>query len=159
MIRFLLSSCSDLRARNIGVVFQAFNLIDALTALENVALVIRFAGARRREALLVAGKGPGRHRYRKSRGAVTSQLSQGEKQRVAIARAVANKPALLLADEPTASLDSGHGLEIIEILHRYARDSQAAVVVSTHDPRLAAYADHIVRLSDGRMMVEGQSGS
>jgi putative ABC transport system ATP-binding protein len=70
---------------------------------------------------------------------------------VAIARAVANKPVLLLADEPTASLDSEHGLEIIEILHRYARDSRAAVVVSTHDPRLAAFADQIVRLSDGKV--------
>jgi putative ABC transport system ATP-binding protein len=140
-----------LRARNIGVVFQAFNLIDALTALENVALVLRFAGKGRRDSLVaahtvLAGIGIG---YLGAQ--LTSQLSQGEKQRVAIARAVANKPALLLADEPTASLDSENGLGIIGILHRYARDSQAAVVVSTHDPRLAAFADQIVRLGDGNV--------
>ena len=140
-----------MRARNIGVVFQAFNLIDAFTALENVALVLRFAGTSRRDSLVAArsilvGIGIGHLGAQP-----TSQLSQGEKQRVAIARAIANRPVLLLADEPTASLDSGHGLEIIEILHRYARESQAAVVVSTHDPRLAAFADQIVRLSDGRV--------
>jgi putative ABC transport system ATP-binding protein len=143
-----------LRARNIGVVFQAFNLIDALTALENVALVLRFAGTGRRDSLaaaqtILAGIGIG------NLGAqLTSQLSQGEKQRVAIARAIANRPVLLLADEPTASLDSGNGLEIIKILHRYARDSQAAVVVSTHDQRLAAFADQIVRLSDGKVLLK-----
>ena len=143
-----------LRARSIGVVFQAFNLIDALTALENVALVLRFAGMGRRETLPAARRimeeiGIG---YLSSQ--LTSELSQGEKQRVAIARAIANRPILLLADEPTASLDSGHGLEIIEILHRYAREARAAVVVSTHDPRLTPYADQIVRLSDGRACCE-----
>jgi putative ABC transport system ATP-binding protein len=140
-----------MRARNIGVVFQAFNLIDALTAVENVALVLRFAGTARRDSIvaaqtILAGIGIGHLGAQ-----LTSQLSQGEKQRVAIARAIANRPVLLLADEPTASLDSGHGLEIIGILHRYARESQAAVVVSTHDPRLAAFADRIVRLSDGKV--------
>lgn len=141
-----------LRARNIGVVFQAFNLIDALTALENVALVLRFAGIPRRDALVAAQGILAAIGIGNLSAQLTSELSQGEKQRVAIARAVANRPPLLLADEPTASLDSGHGLEIIEILRRYARDSQAAVVVSTHDTRLAAFADHIVRLSDGRVI-------
>jgi len=141
-----------LRARNIGVVFQAFNLIDALTALENVALVLRFAGIPRRDALVAAQGILAAIGIGNLSAQLTSELSQGEKQRVAIARAVANRPPLLLADEPTASLDSGHGLEIIEILRRYARDSQAAVVVSTHDTRLAAFADQIVRLSDGRVI-------
>jgi len=143
-----------MRARNIGVVFQTFNLIDALTAAENVALVLRFAGTGRREAVLRA------QRMLESIGIghlaaqPTAELSQGEKQRVAVARAIANRPYLLIADEPTASLDSGHGLEIIDILHNYARESDAAVVVSTHDPRLASFADQIVRLCDGRVTHE-----
>jgi putative ABC transport system ATP-binding protein len=140
-----------MRARNIGVVFQAFNLIDALTALENVALVLRFAGTARRESIVAAQTILVRIGIGHLGSQPTSQLSQGEKQRVAIARAIANNPFLLLADEPTASLDSEHGLEIIEILRRYARESQAAVVVSTHDPRLAAFADQIVRMSDGKV--------
>ena len=140
-----------LRARDIGVVFQAFNLIDALTALENVALVLQFAGNGRREARAAAGTVLAGIGIGNLGAQLTSQLSQGEKQRVAIARAIANRPVLLLADEPTASLDSGHGLEIIEILRRYARDSQAAVVVSTHDPRLADFADQILHISDGKM--------
>ena len=143
-----------LRARSIGVVFQAFNLIDALTALENVALVLRFAGAARRGSLVAAQAILDRIGIGHLGAQLTSRLSQGEKQRVAIARAVANSPVLLLADEPTASLDSGHGLEIIEILRRYARESMAAVVVSTHDPRLASFADQILRLSDGKVKKE-----
>ncbi len=146
-----IAAVQRLRARNIGVVFQSFNLIDALTALENVALVLRFTGSGRREALrrgaaILSDIGIGHIAAQP-----TSQLSQGEKQRVAIARAVANRPQLLLADEPTASLDSSHGLEIIEILHRYSREAGASVIVATHDERLTACADQILRLRDGRV--------
>ena len=149
--RLLPVELQRMRARNIGVVFQAFNLIDALTALENVALVLRFAGTARRDSILAAETILDRVGIGHLGSQPASRLSQGEKQRVAIARAVANDPFLLLADEPTASLDSEHGLEIIEILRRYARESQAAVVVSTHDPRLTAFADQIVRISDGKV--------
>jgi putative ABC transport system ATP-binding protein len=144
-----IAAVQRLRARSIGVVFQSFNLIDALTALENVALVLRFAGVGRREALrrgrvILSEIGIGHLSAQP-----TGQLSQGEKQRVAIARAIANRPRLLLADEPTASLDSSNGLEIIEILHRYSREAGASVIVATHDERLTAYADQILRLRDG----------
>jgi putative ABC transport system ATP-binding protein len=149
--RLLPVELQRMRARNIGVVFQAFNLIDALTALENVALVLRFAGTARRDSILAAETILDRVGIGHLGSQPASRLSQGEKQRVAIARAVANDPFLLLADEPTASLDSEHGLEIIEILRRYARESQAAVVVSTHDPRLTAFAYQIVRISDGKV--------
>ncbi len=140
-----------LRARSIGVVFQTFNLIDALSALENVALVRRFAGSGRKEAIAGARNVLSSVGIAHLAEQPTAELSQGEKQRVAVARAIANSPCLLLADEPTASLDSGHGLEIVDLLHNYARESRAAVVVSTHDPRLAAFADRIVRLRDGRV--------
>ena len=146
-----LAEMQRLRARSIGVVFQAFNLIDALTAVENVALVVRFAGARRREAAAKAQRVLSEIGIGHLGAQLTSQLSQGEKQRVAIARAIANRPSLLLADEPTASLDSENGLQIIQILHSYARESGAAVVVSTHDQRLAGFADKIIRLSDGHV--------
>ena len=151
-----MAGVQDLRARNIGVVFQSFNLIDALTALENVALVIRFAGAGRRDALrrgmaVLADVGIGHLAAQPA-----SELSQGEKQRVAIARAVANRPKLLLADEPTASLDSSHGLEVIEILRRYSRQACASVIVATHDERLTAYADRILRLRDGSVSGGGE---
>jgi putative ABC transport system ATP-binding protein len=146
-----LSSLQRLRARSIGFVFQTFNLIDALTARENVALTLRFAGIGRRESLRRAEQILGEIGIAHLGSQFTSELSQGEKQRVAFARAIANNPVLLLADEPTASLDSEHGLEIIDLLHRYAQTSLAGVVVATHDLRTTDWADRIVRLKDGRI--------
>jgi len=152
--RLSISDLQRLRARRIGVAFQTFNLIDVLTAAENVALSLRFAGAARRESIRRAEEilrqvGIG-HLSRQ----FTSELSQGEKQRVAIARAIANNPVLLLADEPTASLDSENGIEIIELLLAYAHRSQAGVVVATHDPRIEDRADRVVNLKDGRVESE-----
>lgn len=138
-----------MRARRIGVVFQTFNLLDPLTVAENLHVVLKFAGRRSSEAARISGAlleefGIG-HLARQH----PSRLSQGEKQRVAIARAVANEPALILADEPTASLDSGNGLHVIEMLQRYARGRGRAVVVATHDLRLKACADRIFCIRDG----------
>ena len=150
-----LASLQRLRARRIGFVFQTFNLIDALTARENVALTLRFAGAGRRESLRRAQEILREIGIGHLGDQFTSELSQGEKQRVAFARAIANTPVLLLADEPTASLDSEHGLAIIDLLHRYARTSMAGVVVATHDLRITDRADRIVRLKDGRIEAAG----
>ena len=147
-----LASLQRLRARRIGFVFQTFNLIDALTARENVALMLRFGGAGRRESLRRAQQILGDIGIGHLGSQFTSELSQGEKQRVAFARAIANNPVLLLADEPTASLDSEQGSAIIDLLHRYARTSLAGVVVATHDHRITGRADRIVRLKDGRVL-------
>jgi putative ABC transport system ATP-binding protein len=143
-----------LRARRIGFVFQAFNLFDVLTALENVTMILRFSG-------LSHAKAEGRARdvleeigILQLSAQFPSQLSQGEKQRVALARAIAARPGILLADEPTASLDSLNGLEVIRTLQRYARTQGAAVLASTHDLRLAECADRVLTLSDGRIVMK-----
>lgn len=143
-----------LRARRIGFVFQAFNLVEALTALENVSLVLRFSGLARGDAERRAREVLEEIGILHLSAQFPAQLSQGEKQRVAVARAVAARPALLLADEPTASLDTENGLEVIRALHRYARTHSAAVLAATHDLRLTDFADRVLTLSDGRIVRE-----
>lgn len=140
-----------LRARHFGFVFQDFNLLTALDATENVELACNLAGvhggrARRRATELLERLGLGdRLRFR------PDQLSGGEKQRVAIARALANDPALILADEPTANLDSGHGREIARLLRQLATDDGRSVIIVSHDQRLEEIADRTVWLEDGRI--------
>ena len=139
-----------LRARRFGFVFQDFNLLSALNALENVELACNLAGitgraARARATDLLTRLALGdRLRFR------PDQLSGGEKQRVAIARALANDPPVILADEPTANLDSGHGREIARLLRRLATDDGRGVVIVSHDNRLKEIADRILWLEDGR---------
>ena len=145
-----------LRARRIGVVFQSFNLLDPLTVAENVQIALGFAGWRAsdacRKTLELLGEFGIAHLARER----PSRLSQGEKQRVAIARAVAGEPALILADEPTASLDSVNGLHVIELLRGYACRGGRAVVVATHDLRLTECADRVFRLRDGELISPGE---
>jgi putative ABC transport system ATP-binding protein len=142
----------QLRARRIGVVFQSFNLLEPLTIVENLQIALAFAGRRgagaSRRAMDLLGEFGITHLAREH----PSCLSQGEQQRAAIARAVACDPALILADEPTASLDSGNGLHVIELLRRYASRGNRAVVVATHDLRLTECADRVFRLQDGEML-------
>ncbi len=141
-----------LRAERIGFVFQSFNLIDALTVTENVALVPRFAGVGRAES-----RGRALGLLRKLRvdhlaGKFPSTLSRGEKQRVAVARAVANDAELIIADEPTASLETEQGLQMIRLLRHLARGKGKCVVVATHDLRLRDHADRVLRLQDGQSL-------
>lgn len=138
------------RLRNIGFVFQSFNLLESLNAIENVEVPLSILGVRGRKAreraaqLLeaVGLRGKGRQ--------LPADLSGGEKQRVAIARALASDPTLILADEPTAALDTITGRQVIELLRERAH-AGAAVIVVTHDVRLEAMADRILRLEDGRL--------
>jgi putative ABC transport system ATP-binding protein len=138
-----------LRAEHFGFVFQDFNLLSALSALENVELACNLAGvrgnvARTRATDLLARLGLGeRLRSRPDR------LSGGEKQRVAIARALANNATIILADEPTANLDSAHGRDIARILRRLATDERRTVVIVSHDDRLREVADRVLWLEDG----------
>ena len=142
---------THLRLTRIGFVFQRFHLLPVLTALENVELPMAEAGMARSErqgrarALLeYVGLGDrGGHR--------ATQLSGGEMQRVAVARALANRPALLLADEPTGELDRETGEEILGVFRRINRDG-ATLVVVTHDERLAAEASRVVHMQDGRIV-------
>ncbi|MGQ0832426.1 MAG: ATP-binding cassette domain-containing protein [Microthrixaceae bacterium] len=138
-----------LRASHLGFIFQDFNLLSALTALENVELACNLAGttgraARERGTELLERVGLG-HRV----GFRPDQLSGGEKQRVAIARALANNPTVLLADEPTANLDSGHGREIARLLRRFADEDGRTIVIVSHDERLREVADRVLWLEDG----------
>jgi putative ABC transport system ATP-binding protein len=139
-----------LRLTRLGFVFQRFHLLPVLTALENVELPMAEAGlrtgerrARARELLDYVGLGD-RAEHR------ATQLSGGEMQRVAIARALANRPALVLADEPTGELDNDTGREILELFRRINRDG-ATLVVVTHDERLAAAAGRVIHMQDGRI--------
>src|SRR5713226_4559815 len=140
------------RRDTIGYVFQSYHLIPTLTALENAAVPLELAGdadalARARALLEEVGLGDRAHHY-------PAQLSGGEQQRVAVARAIARRPKLLLADEPTGNLDSATGKQIIELLVALNRNRASTLVLVTHDPALAAYADRIVTLRDGRVVAD-----
>ena len=143
-------SLPPLRAEHFGFVFQDFNLLSALTALENVELACNLAGvhgraARERATALLGRLGLGdRLRFR------PAQLSGGEKQRVAIARALANNATVILADEPTANLDSSHGRDIARQLRQLAADEGRSVVIVSHDDRLREIADRSLWLEDGQ---------
>lgn len=143
---------SAFRARRIGFVFQNFNLLPVLNALENVEypmrLLTRDGEVRRRRAreLLAAVGLQGMETRR------PNQLSGGQRQRVAIARALANTPALVLADEPTANLDRQTGAEIIALMRRIQRETGATFVFSSHDPALIDAADVRVRIADGQIV-------
>ena len=143
------SRLPDVRLRHIGFVFQDFNLLSALSSLDNVALVGRLNGLSRKEARQRAGElleqlGLG-HRLT----FLPEKLSGGEKQRVAIARALVNKPDIILADEPTANLDSHHGHETMRLLRRIAKEEQRSVIIVSHDQRIKDIADRILWLEDG----------
>ena len=139
----------EFRLRRVGFVFQTFRLLDALSPRENVQLVLDLAGADR-DAEATLDKVGALHLAARN----TRALSGGEKQRVAIARALANDPAILLADEPTGSLDATAGEAIIALLRAAASGDGRAVVVVSHDPRLAQAADRVVVLSAGRIVSE-----
>jgi putative ABC transport system ATP-binding protein len=138
------------RRDHVGYVFQSYHLISTLTALENVAVPLELAGepdaaARARALLAEVGLGERAHHY-------PVQLSGGEQQRVAVARAMARRPPLLLADEPTGNLDSATGKQIIELLVAVNRRLGSTLVLVTHDAALAAHADRVVTLRDGRVV-------
>ncbi len=140
---------TEIRNQKIGFIFQFFNLIPTLTAIENVALPIQFAQKRQfkpekraKELLDLLGlKDRMTHR--------PSELSGGQQQRVAIARALANNPPLLLADEPTGNLDTEAGEIVLDALQTIRNDSNTTVVIVTHDPELAGRTDRTLRLVDG----------
>ena len=148
------SELPRIRREAIGFVFQGFNLFPTLTAAENVALALDVRGKRgsvvkkRAEELLYEVG------LIEKAGSWPADLSGGQKQRVAIARALAGDPLILLADEPTAALDSTSGRTVIELLQRLARLHGRALVMVTHDPRVLPFGDRIIHLEDGRIVRE-----
>lgn len=147
-----------IRRAAIGFVFQGFNLFPALTTLENVALALDVRGVKRKEAETRAADLLREVGLADKRRSYPADLSGGQKQRVAIARALAGDPPIILADEPTAALDSASGKNVIELLRRLAHEHGRAVVMVTHDPRVLSRGDRIIHLEDGRVVRE-ESGS
>jgi putative ABC transport system ATP-binding protein len=138
------------RRDNIGIVFQSFHLIPTMTALENTALPLEFAGddqaaSRAQAALEAVGLGHRIHHY-------PGQLSGGEQQRVALARAFVARPKLILADEPTGNLDRATGLAVMELLFSLRETLGTTLVLITHDPALAARCDRQLRMEDGKLV-------
>ena len=150
---------TDLRARRMGFIFQFYNLLPVLSAVENVELPMLVSGtpareARRRAEAMLALVG-----LADRAGHRPAELSGGQAQRVTIARALANRPAIIWADEPTGDLDSETAAEIMDLLCRLNRENGQTFVVVTHAPEVGARADRIVRMRDGRIISEGRTGS
>jgi putative ABC transport system ATP-binding protein len=148
---------ADMRRRHIGFIFQSYNLFPTLTALENVRIALDVRGepkgeARRRaeEALKEVGLAQRMTSFPRT-------MSGGEQQRVAVARALAGSPKLILADEPTAALDSENGQAVMALIAELAKDESRAVLAVTHDPRIVPFADRIIRIEDGLIVSESSS--
>jgi len=151
------SACSEkeltlVRRDKVGFVFQAYNLIPTLNAIENIVLPMALAGRKPDDAWLdtVVDTVQLRDRLRHR----PSELSGGQQQRVAVARALASKPEIIFADEPTGNVDSRAGAEILAFMQQAVRDFGQTIVMVTHDPVAAAYADRVVFLGDGRIVGE-----
>ncbi len=145
----------DLRLQKLGFVFQSFNLVPVLSAQENVMLPLQLRGTcdatareRAREVLARVGLEDRLHH-------LPGQLSGGQQQRTAIARALASKPILVLADEPTASLDHAHGGPLVDLMLELCREQGVSFLVASHDPAVIARANLVFRLNDGRLTEAG----
>jgi putative ABC transport system ATP-binding protein len=152
VLRLSDNALADFRARTIGYVFQSFNLIPVLSAFENVEyplLLLNVAAAERRRRTLTMLEAVGLESQAKQR---PNELSGGQKQRVAIARALVKEPALVLADEPTANLDSVTGTAIITLMRQMQETFHTSFIFSTHDPRLMAEADQTFSIRDGMLV-------
>jgi len=143
---------ADLRRQHVGFVFQSYNLVPTLTATENIMLALDLRGAPPSQAPALAAKALQQVGLSHRANATPSKLSGGEKQRVSIARALAGSPSVILADEPTAALDSENGKGVMALLSQVAKDSSRAVLVVTHDHRTLSYADRLIRIEDGRIV-------
>lgn len=141
-----------LRATRMGFIFQTFHLLDSLSVIDNVMLVLGFAGTPKREARRRAMESLEKLGIGHLHAASPLTLSQGEKQRVAVARALANKPALIIGDEPTGSLATQQGMTIVEILRTCVNAEGASAVIASHDERIAIHADRVLRMQDGRLI-------
>ncbi len=145
------SQLAKFRLEHIGFIFQGFNLFPALTALENVEIALNLKGVHgepaRRQAMTLLAQVDLANKAK----SLPRDLSGGQKQRVAIARALAGDPALIMADEPTAALDSQNGAAIIELLRQLAKDRGRTVLLVTHDPRILGVADKVAYLEDGQL--------
>jgi len=142
----------DIRKKYFGFVFQAFNLFASLRAVENIEVVLRLKRWPKADVRPDALRLLNQVGLEQRADFYPRDLSGGEKQRVAFARALAGDPAIILADEPTANLDSKTGYEVLTLLHEFARSADKAVVIISHDPKAEESADKVVHLEDGRLL-------
>jgi putative ABC transport system ATP-binding protein len=147
---------AKLRLEKIGFIFQHFNLLTALTALENVMIPLIIKGVKESESRKMAAKLLINFGLEDRMHHKPEDLSGGEQQRVAVARAVITDPDIIIADEPTANLDSEKGKEVMELIHAMVKKGKAAIIAS-HDPRVESFADRILRMEDGRLKDSGHS--
>lgn len=148
---------THLRATDIGFVFQSFNLVQTLSAVENVALAAEYAGVPRSAARSAAIECLGLVGLEDRMNHRPAELSGGEQQRIAIARALVNKPSLVIGDEPTGNLDSVRSAEVLRLLRRLNRERGQTFVIVTHDREVGAACDRIVWMRDGRVVQGGES--
>jgi len=148
------TALADLRLRRIGFVFQAYNLIPVLSARENVEFVMQVQGVPAGERRAVAGEVLAAVGLAGMEGRRPAQLSGGQQQRVAVARAIASRPDLVLADEPTANLDTRSAAQLMALFAELNRERGVTFVLATHDPRVMACARRLVRLRDGRVVAD-----
>ncbi len=149
--KWLMRDLRRMRLERIGFIFQAHNLLPFLSVMENVALVLRLAGEGEKAAVTRADELLAYLEVSHRRNAMPAQLSGGEAQRVAIARALANRPRIILADEPTAALDSDRARIVMDLLRRVAVENEASIITVTHDEKIFARFDRLVSLRDGRI--------
>lgn len=142
---------SDIRNKEIGFIFQGFNLIAGLTALENVELPLIYRGVSKKERVKLADTALEKVGLGSRKSHKPSEMSGGQQQRVAIARAIAQAPPVILADEPTGNLDSGSTKEIMEILQELHKEGRTVILI-THDNEIAAKAKRIIRIMDGKIV-------
>jgi putative ABC transport system ATP-binding protein len=145
---------AKLRRRHIGFIFQSYNLFETLTAEENVRVALDVRGERGSEAIVRAQRALQQVGLRHKLKSYPANISGGEQQRVAVARALVGSPSVMLADEPTAALDSENGLAVMQLLSEIARDKSRAVLAVTHDPRTIPFANRVLRIEDGLIVGE-----
>jgi putative ABC transport system ATP-binding protein len=144
-----------IRARRMGFVFQDFNLVPTLTAVENVMLACEYAGIKGKQAKAAAIEALSLVGLADRAGHKPMELSGGEQQRVAIARAIVNKPEIILADEPTGNLDSDRSAEVLALFRQFNREQGQTIVLVTHDSEVGEACDRVVKMRDGRIRDNG----
>ena len=147
---------SDVRNKEIGFIFQGFNLIAGLTALENVELPLIYRGVGKRERLRLADAALDKVGLSQRKTHKPAEMSGGQQQRVAIARAIAQAPPVILADEPTGNLDSGSSKEIMEILRKLHEEGRTVILI-THDNEIASQAKRVIKIIDGKIVQDSEN--
>jgi len=147
-----------LRLDNLGFVFQEYNLFPTLNAVNNVQVALNLRGMHKRDSEHIAMDALGKVGLADKAKAMPETMSGGQKQRLAIARSLAGQPKVILADEPTAALDSENGRMVVQLMSTLAKEDGRAVVIVTHDPRVLEFADRVVTIEDGQLYEKNTNG-